>query len=371
MKNLSILAAVLVSTSALAQVPPFTRITAPYQPLTSATVLSIANTDEGTAAITLPFGFPFNGATYQTVYAHVNGQLLLTLPTACQPFTGSCTTYTSITGIPSAPAGWVQDANFSTLFDWIELTWELNASDTTLGANTTQVDMFGLPFNLSLAGSDAEGKPLTVQGGFSDAGLRHQILTALQNAPAPWQQLVLTEAQSGLATRAIAPYHGMEMGLFPRTQLDDCIAQVWAKYTTETLTATAEGVTFNGQVVADQLVFTPAAGTGETITFPKPDSFMVYTSGPLPLVDTTKAGVLKAALQAGFLRSTLLISTQLPECDASRYYQAEPVNQYARTFHEYGTNGGAYAFGFDDVCSHSSFIIVHNPQSAQLTLLAF
>ncbi len=119
MKNLSILAAVLVSTSALAQVPPFTRVTAPFQPLTSGTVLSMANTDEGTAAITLPFGFPFNGATYQTVYAHVNGQILLSLPASCQPFAGSCTTYTLINGIPSATGSVVN--HISAMWEDLEL----------------------------------------------------------------------------------------------------------------------------------------------------------------------------------------------------------------------------------------------------------
>lgn len=106
MKNVSqaVLAVlvVLVSTQASAQVPPFTRTSQPYAPLVGATNLSITNSDEGMAPVVLPFGFPFNGATYQTVYAHVNGQILLSLPASCQPTSTSCTTYTTITPIPSA-----------------------------------------------------------------------------------------------------------------------------------------------------------------------------------------------------------------------------------------------------------------------------
>jgi subtilase family serine protease len=95
--------AVVLSSSAWAQLPPFTRVTAPYQPLNGATALSFGTfTDEGIAAIALPFGFPYNGATYQTVYAQVNGQVLLTLPLNCQPFSGNCVTYTNVTPIPSS-----------------------------------------------------------------------------------------------------------------------------------------------------------------------------------------------------------------------------------------------------------------------------
>jgi hypothetical protein len=274
-------------------------------------------------------------------------------------------------GIPSSPAGWVKDMNFGTIFDWVELTWEVNKTDMTLGGNTTQVDMFGLPFELELVGYDADGKPLTVQGGFSKAGVRKGILDAIQASPAPWNGLVIPGTAGGPTLRAIAPYHGMEdLKVFPRNQLDAYITQVWQKYETETLTASVEGKTYLGKVSGGNFVFTPSGG-GTAITFPEPDSFMVYTSGPLPTATSTEAGVIMAALQAGFLRSTLTRSTQLPACDSSQYYLDEPVNLYAKIMHQFGTDGGAYAFGFDDVCSKSSFVIVHNPVSGGVTLLGW
>ncbi|KAF0250572.1 MAG: sugar hydrolase [bacterium] len=273
-------------------------------------------------------------------------------------------------GIPSAPAGWVQGSNFQTLFDWAEFTWEVNATDMTLGGNVTQVDMFGLPFAFSLTGFDPNGQPVTLVGGFSSGGLRHKIFNALKQAPAPWNNLVVSNAATGEDYRAISPYHGMEFDqLFPYDQLDNYINQVWEKYTTETLTATAENAIFTGQVSEGNLVFT--SSTDRTITFPKPNSFMVYTSGPMPTVDSKKAGVIQAALQAAFMRSTLLLSSSLPDCNVADFYQGEPVNLYAKTLHEFSMDGKAYGFGFDDVCSESSTVIVHNPLSAQITLLEF
>lgn len=271
-------------------------------------------------------------------------------------------------GIPNSPAGWLTDNNFNTLFDWVELTWEVNTTDMTLGGNTTQVDMFGLPFSLQLTGFDAEGKPLTQQGGFQTSGLRNKMISQIKKSPSPWNQLVFSDA-TGFDNRVISPYHGMEMKVFPKDQLDTYINQIWQKYTTEPLTAIAENVTFTGNVKDGNLIFT--APDCDPIIFPKPDSFMVYTSGPMPTVNTGKSGVIQAALQASFMRSTLLVNNTLPACDSSQYYQNDPVNFYAKTFHQFGTDGGAYAFGFDDVCSKSSFIIVHNPQSLQITLLGF
>jgi len=274
-------------------------------------------------------------------------------------------------GVPDSPAGWLPDSNYQILYDWVELTWEINDIDMTIGANPTQVDLFGIPFEVELTGFDANGQSQTLQGGFKTGGLRNQILGDLKQSPSPWNQLVIVNSTTGDSLRAICPYHGMEMNLFPKDQLDDYINQVWNKYETETLTVSAENVMFNGQVTQGNFVFTPTISGVETITFPKPSTYTVYTSGPMPAKFTPKGGVIGAALQAGFMRSTLLLNTDLLACDSSQYYQDNPVNEYARIIHHYAIDGGAYTFGFDDVCSGSSVIIIHNPQSAQITLLPF
>jgi hypothetical protein len=279
-------------------------------------------------------------------------------------------------GIPSATIGWVKDSNFETIFDWIEPTWEVNATDMTLGINTTQVQMFGIPFSLTASGFNADKQPVTLSDGFKAGTSRHQIIDAFKQAPAPWNKLVVSAPAGDVDYRVISPDTGMQFDdSFPRNQLDDYIKQVWEKYTTETLTASAEGVTLKGQVNdTGNLVFTSDAGA-KIAAFPKPDTYTVYTSGPVPTdvspENAGKAGVIRTALQAGFMRSTLLVNAALPDCDTDGYYKSEPVNQYARTFHQFGIDGKAYAFGFDDVCDQSGVIIVHNPQSIAITLLEF
>lgn len=274
-------------------------------------------------------------------------------------------------GIPNEPAGWVaSDKNFHTLFDYVELTWVSNANDATIGANLTQLDAFALPIQLDLTGYDSNGKAITLTSGFRTPGVRNKIMQELLAAGDPWKNLVIQSNSENL--RAISPYHGMpEEGnnLFPNTQLDAYISAVWQKYETDTLQTSAEGVAFSGKVSNNVLTFT--ASGQDPIHFPKPTTREVYLQGPVPEPASPKAGVIQAALQAGFMRSTLLQSTQLPECNADLFYKQEPINEYAGIIHQNSINGGAYAFGFDDVCNtYSSVIIVHNPVSAKITLNA-
>lgn len=143
MKNVHFVVwAVLVASSASAQVAPFTRLNQSYQPLVGATPLTFGSTDEGFAAITLPFAFPFNGASYQTVYAHVNGQLMLTLPSSCMPTAAACSTFTNLSHIPNA-AGFVGNH--------ISGYW----ADLMLGASTS-IRVLSTPARVTIEWVDAE-----------------------------------------------------------------------------------------------------------------------------------------------------------------------------------------------------------------------
>ncbi|MFT3707920.1 MAG: CARDB domain-containing protein [Archangium sp.] len=74
--------ALLVSSSAWAQLPTVITSTQPYQSLTGATVLAYTlNQDEGALPVALPFSFPYFGTTYTTIYPSINGYV--TVGTGC------------------------------------------------------------------------------------------------------------------------------------------------------------------------------------------------------------------------------------------------------------------------------------------------
>jgi Beta-1,3-glucanase len=274
-------------------------------------------------------------------------------------------------GVPIPGPGWVRDSgNYRTLFDWIELTWE---PDMVLGVNTTQVDMFAIPFLIQLKGNDDTNKAVTRYGGFFTEQpqkfmIRQKIMTDIHDSKTVFSKLVIGD--SGLPDRVISPYNGMHIGSFPENQLEDYIDQVWNEYTKNSLNArNVNGTDFMGRVnnKTNDLVF--HAKDGETISFKKPSSFEVYTSGPLANEKGQHADRLRACLQASFLRSTLLKSADLPEYNPNLYYNNPPVNMYAKVLHSAAASGGAYAFGFDDVCDKSSFVSVHNPTELSIYLL--
>ncbi|WP_454916082.1 beta-1,3-glucanase family protein [Xanthobacter sediminis] len=283
---------------------------------------------------------------------------------------------TSRDGVPGAPAGWVpNDPNFNTIFDWAEFTWVKDGL-STLGGNLTQVDMVGLAMRIDLTGLDSDLKTVvTKKAGFAVAAkttARQTFFNTLLKAGAPWNALVMRDS-ARKPIRVISPYHGMEMGWFPRSQLQSYINQVYQRYATKTLSGTTEGVTFTGKTVGTTLVFTQPK-TGASFRFPKPDSFKAYTGNfvPTPLpsdpVLERRGRAIGALLQGAFMRSTLLANTNLNACKKAQFYKNAPVNVYASTLHTLAIGGKAYAFGYDDTCEQSSYIGVHKPRSLVLTL---
>lgn len=283
---------------------------------------------------------------------------------------------TSPDGVPGAPAGWVRtDPNFNTVFDWAEFTW-VKDGPSTLGGNLTQVDMVGMAMRIDLTGLDSDLKTVvTKKAGFAvtaNTSMRQELFSALIKAGTPWNRLVMRDA-AGKPIRVISPYHGMEMGWFPRAQFQSYINQVYLQYATTPLKGTSEGVTFTGKTVGRDLVFTDPRTKG-TFRFPRPDSFNAYIGNfvpdPLPSdpVLERRGRAIGALLQGGFMRTNLLTSSDLNSCRKAQFYKSEPVNLYASTLHALAIGGKAYAFGYDDTCEQSSYIGVHNPQSLVLTL---
>ena len=104
------------------------------------------------------------------------------------------------------------DANFNTIFDSVETTWEdqppiPNHAEITanLGTNVTEVDLFGLPQQFTVEGID----PATFQtgalgGGFLPTARRPTLLNTLQSFGPPWSNLIVANR-----ARAISPNHAI------------------------------------------------------------------------------------------------------------------------------------------------------------------
>jgi len=230
--------------------------------------------------------------------------------------------------------------------------------------------MFGLAMQIILKGKDG-GKTVTQRAGFKDPEARAKIFAALNDAGAPWKRLTIGNR------RIIAPYHGISLNLFPKKQLDAYINAVWAKYGTEKLKATTEGLNYTGQVIKGRLVFKENGGS-ETFSFAKPTTSEAYENGLTPDPNPpgpgpgARARAIAAILSASFMRTTLLVNRNLIDertaCKVRQFYTHEPVNLYAKALHAFSIGKLAYAFGFDDTCQQSSYVQVSDPELLQIVI---
>jgi Beta-1,3-glucanase len=315
-------------------------------------------------------------------------------------------TNTSADGNPVSPSGWspgdpLQGENYTKLWDYFELTWTKdNPTTTSLGANLTQLDFFGLPLQLDNYGYMPDLKtPEHLKTGF-EGNARSSILKTIAGLPAPWSKLVHPDpnpAFPGIPLRVFCPYHGMELGLFPKDQLEAYIDRVWTYYASNKLLVRVSGGDYTGLVHStgpnkDLFVFEQPAGSGlAPVMIKNPNSnrrdgfisgskdvyecqIQLDVVGPQSL--SADAGDIARDLGAGFLRSTLgqgvvngVNLDVLPLCDQiEQYYAHEPINMYAATLHKHAILQKAYAFGYDDVCEQSSVGITKNPKRLVLTV---
>jgi hypothetical protein len=316
--------------------------------------------------------------------------------------------FTTVTadGIPVSPSGWspgdpVQGGNYTKLWDFFEVTWTRDdATTTSLGANLTQLDFFGLSLQLDNYGYQPDlTTPEHLQSGFG-ADARSTIVDQIKGLGAPWSSLVLADLNPdfpGVPLRVFCPYHGMELDLFPTDQLKAYIDRVWAYYGTKPLRVTVSGREYTGGVVNDGsdgglFIFAPPEGSGlepVKIRNPNTNTRTGFISGSkdvyecqlqldlvAPEPPSTDATDIARDLGAGFLRSTLAVGTVgdvdldvLPACDQfEQFHRHAPVDAYAAVMHENAIEQKAYAFGYDDVCERSSVGITKNPTELVLTI---
>jgi hypothetical protein len=283
---------------------------------------------------------------------------------------------------PSAPPGWVPtDPNFNTYFDFAEFTWLDDSPPSTFastwGGNVTQVDMFGFPLYLVLRGKKDDGTVIVRRAGFTGDTVRSQIFQQLWQAGNPWRKLIMGDTRRS-QLRIVAPYHGIEMGVFPANFLDAYISQVWQTYTSQALVGQTQDRIYSGTVVNNELVFNQTGGPGADppFKFKKPTTKDAFENSmppiPNPLTpEGDRARAIGALLSGGMMRTTLVQLSNLKDCRTQFFYVNAPINVYAKAFHQFGVGHLAYSFGFDDTCEQSSFIQIHDPEALSITIGKF
>ncbi|MDG9718411.1 glycoside hydrolase family 64 protein [Streptomyces sp. DH24] len=258
------------------------------------------------------------------------------------------------------------DPNRNILFHWAEYT----LNDSGLWFNSSQVDMFSVPYSVGVERADGS----TVTTGRLKPGGYNGFFNALRGQSGGWSNLIHTRSD-GTVLRALAPLYGLETGALPASVMDDYINRVWSKYTSSTLTVTPfadqPNTKYYGRVSGDVMNFTNGSGAVVT-SFQKPDADSVFGCHKrLDAPNDQVRGPISRTLCAGFNRSTLLTNPNQPDANSAGFYQDGVTNHYARHIHAQMADGKAYAFAFDDVGHHESLVHDGNPRQALLTLDPF
>jgi hypothetical protein len=300
-------------------------------------------------------------------------------------------TSTGPTGLPNALVGWInspQHPEFPLLWDFVELNWPQLSDRSLLVGNVTQVQMFGLAFELVLNGFNPAKptEPLTFTNGFASGGLRAKIIQEIKAAGAPWSNLIIENPTlGGVPLRvlqpgsAIAPPGGPAIGvpLFPKDQLFDYIHNVilpfYDKSTKNRLVAAhiVGDLEWEGYTSGGKFIFAPIKGTTTQYTFDAPPTVEVYNN-TIPFTDGN-SGAIAAVLNASICRTTLGFKATpgfpVPATERDLYYINPPIFEYASIIHKNAIDNNAFAFGQDEVAlGNGPTNQVQDPTSMAITI---
>jgi hypothetical protein len=296
---------------------------------------------------------------------------------------------------PNPYAGPSQDANAVgalCLYDWFEGAVQgpgPSIPSGILNGNTTQVDQFGLPLTIMATPGGSQQGALNVT--------RRTLMNDISTFPAPLAGILTLPVMAGLDqaypsgtsfVRALSPDHvsgnGGGTSQF-QTYFDAVIDQYITSSTTPiVVTDTATG-TYSGLNVGGNLIFIPgshakqpdwstayaATPAGDQINFGAITTANIWRcKGSLKSGSTAQKNIGKQLL-AAFNRGVMGYALDDGNCPAaSTFYPAGvPSNLWAYSFHEWNTNGLAYGFAYDDVCSQNSSQQTSGPlESLNITL---
>jgi Beta-1,3-glucanase len=291
---------------------------------------------------------------------------------------------TNSSGIPNALVGWINTApEYPLVWDWVELNWLNYGSFSRLVGNITQVQMFGLAFELVLNGFNPADptKPFTFTNGFASGGLRAKIIEEIKAAGAPWSNLILDSlTPKGVPLRVLEPGSaispvGVGVPEFPKDYLHDYVHNVILPFYDESTTnrliySGLLPLEWKGYTSGGKFIFEPNnAKTTTQYTFDAPITLDIFNN-TIPFTDGN-SGAIAAALGASICRSTLGFKATpgFPATDRSFYYTNPPIFEYASIIHKNAIDNNAFCFGYDEVAlGNGPTNQVQDPTSMAVTI---
>ena len=249
------------------------------------------------------------------------------------------------------------DASYNKYFDWAEFA----VMNGEVWINTTQVDMFGVPYTIEMfTGSN------TNYSSFAKVGItesRASIFSAFQNeVPSEFKSLATAQAPY----RIVAPIHGgFRTGQTNGTYFNSYINSIWSQYSNSNFVLTVPQGTFTGRVSGTQMNFTRP---GDTTIYRvnKPTGEDVWGGAGTLATGNEIEKVLQAQICAAFHRHVIGNAAGLNT--PSAYYQTGPADYYAKFFHAHSLNAKAYGFCYDDVNDQSSTIHASSPRGTIISI---
>ena len=292
---------------------------------------------------------------------------------------------TNSVGIPEALVGWINTKpEFPLIWDWVEINWLQYPGYTRLVGNITQVQMFGLAFDLVLNGFDPANplNPFTFRNGFESGGLRAKIIAEIKAAGAPWSNLIINNpTPGGVPIRVLEPGSsiapiGVGVPNFPANYLDDYVKNVIMPFYGENTTnrLTYKGLLpkqWTGFTSGGKFIFAPEGTATKQYTFDPPVTVDIYNN-TIPFTDGD-SGQIAATLGASICRSTLGFTATpgfpVPRTQRNLYYTNPPIFEYASIIHKNAIDNNAFCFGYDEVALGNGVTNqVQDPTSMEVTI---
>jgi hypothetical protein len=304
-----------------------------------------------------------------------SGRVYISVGVPKLPFTAQANGYT-------APVFTTQPG-YLTLFDWIEFSYD---SQGNFNGNTTQVDQFGFPLFLN-------GTPGGTQQGKYTAS-RATIMNSIGTGEVAVPAAAASAYPAGInLLRLVSPKTLNAAGSFS-TYFDTAIQAAYTTWKTTPLVTHEQSTNayYTGYVPttgsnAGSLVFVSGNVPTLSAAAALPTAFTVPAAGGvIPTNDVWQCAnslatgsadqknvqkQLAAMFNRGFVSAPTLLDDAACPSGSTFYPTGSTNNTWAHTFHQYSTNGLAYGFPYDDVCTQNPSISLTSTTAVTITLGKF